>query len=116
VRRALLAALGAVLAVTPAAAAPVARLQVVAREFRFTLSRTSVRAGPAIVELVNFGEDPHDLRLHRIGGTRTFSTGTVGPGRHVAIRIRLVPGRYVLWCSIADHRRLGMQARLRVRR
>lgn len=115
-RRALLAALGAILATTPAAAAPAARLQVVAREFRVTLSRTSMKAGPAIVELVNFGEDPHDLRVRRIGGTRTFSTGPVGPGGHVAIRVRLLPGRYVLWCSLADHRRLGMQAHLRVRR
>jgi len=27
-----------------------------------------------------------------------------------------VPGRYRLWCSVADHRQLGMQTVLRARR
>ena len=30
--------------------------------------------------------------------------------------IRLLPGRYRLWCSVADHAQLGMRAVLRVRR
>ena len=49
---------------------PPARVQVVAREYSFALSRPSMKAGTAIVELANFGEDPHDLRLQRIGGTK----------------------------------------------
>jgi len=42
-----------------------------AKEVFYSLSRRSVLAGPAIVELVNFGEEPHDLRLQRVGGART---------------------------------------------
>src|SRR5207248_1793790 len=42
------------------AAAPPARVQIGAAEYSFSLSRQTIRAGPAIVELVNFGEDPHD--------------------------------------------------------
>ncbi len=87
-----------------------ARLQVVAKEFYFVLSRHSVVAGPAIVELVNFGEDPHDLRLQRVGGTRVFATPQVQPGDHYDLSLSLAPGRYRLWCSIANHRQLGMQA------
>jgi hypothetical protein len=49
---------------------PPARVQIVAREYSFALSRPALNAGRAIVELVNFGEDPHDLRLQRVGGTR----------------------------------------------
>jgi hypothetical protein len=30
-----------------------------------------VKAGPALIELQNVGQDPHDLRLRRIGGKRT---------------------------------------------
>jgi uncharacterized cupredoxin-like copper-binding protein len=97
-------------------AAPPARLQVVAREFSLTLSRQRLKPGPAIVELVNFGEDAHDLRLHRIGGTRTYGIHAVQPGGYTRLRLRLVPGRYVLWCSIANHRALGMRASLLVRR
>ena len=50
------------------AAAPLARVQVVADEFHYRLSRIHVPAGPVRIELANFGEDEHDLRLRRIGG------------------------------------------------
>ena len=39
-------------------AAP-ARVQVGADEFRYSLSRQTIKAGPAIVQLVNYGEDEH---------------------------------------------------------
>ena len=68
------------------------------------------------VQLANFGEDPHDLRLHRVGGTKTFALGEVQPGDSADLRTTLSTGRYVLWCSIADHRALGMQAQLVVKK
>jgi len=109
------ALLAAVVVAAPAASAP-ARLQVVAREFSLSLSRPRVPSGQAVVELVNFGEDVHDLRLRRVGGTRTFGTAALAPGGRAELRVRLAPGRYVLWCSIADHRARGMRAVLVVRR
>jgi hypothetical protein len=42
---------------------PLGRMQVVAREFSFTLSRQAVAAGAVAIELNNHGEDPHDLRV-----------------------------------------------------
>ena len=91
-----------------------ARVQVSAKEFYYVLSRRTVVAGPAIVELVNFGEDPHDLRLQRIGGTRVYATPQVQPGDYYDLSLKLLPGRYRLWCGIANHRALGMQAVLTV--
>jgi hypothetical protein len=118
VRRAALAVAALALAGTGSAAARApqpARLQVVAREFTFTLSRPSIPAGPAIVEVVNLGMDPHDLRLQRIGGARIYGTPLVQPsGRFELDLPRLLPGRYRLWCSVADHRLRGMTATLRV--
>jgi hypothetical protein len=93
-----------------------ARLQVSADEFSYTLSRPSLVAGPAIVELVNYGEDVHDLRLRRVGGTRTYVVGKVRPGGLAELEARLLPGRFALWCSLADHRRRGMTAAFLVRR
>ena len=93
-----------------------ARLGVSAQEFHLVLSRPSVKTGRVEIELQNDGEDVHDLRLRRIGGARTYSVPGTKPGRHATIEISLLPGRYRLWCSIADHRALGMQAILRVRR
>lgn len=111
-------ALAAVLTAASAAAAPrqPARLQVTADEFHLVLSRSAVRAGPAIVGLVNFGEDDHDLALRRRApGARTWKVRTVEPGGFRERQLRLAAGRYQLWCTIADHRALGMQAALRVR-
>jgi hypothetical protein len=101
----------ALLAPSPAPA----RVQVSADEFRYALSRPAIRSGPAIVELVNYGEDEHDLRLRRVGGTRTYRIVTVRPGAVGTLEARLRPGRFVLWCSLADHRSRGMTARLDVR-
>ena len=93
-----------------------ARVQVSADEFSLALSRANVRSGPVILELVNYGEDDHDLALRRnVRGARTYRTRVVQPGRLGTIEKRLVAGRYTLWCTLADHRRLGMSATLVVR-
>ena len=96
-------------------ATPPAHVQVVAREFAFALSRRTVRAGAVVVELVNRGEDAHDLTLRRVGGTRPYTLPVVQPGDHVDVEVRLRRGRYVLACTIADHAARGMRAVLVVR-
>jgi uncharacterized cupredoxin-like copper-binding protein len=110
-----LAALLAAFAV--GATPPPARVQVVATEFDFVLSRQSVKSGRVIVQLVNYGEDPHDLYVERIAQkARTFTTAQVSPEKYVDLNLRLGPGRYRLWCSIGDHRARGMQAVLTVKK
>ena len=120
-RRAALAALAAVagLAVVPAHAAgpiKITRVQVSGKEFFYALSRRTVAPGDAIVQFVNFGEDPHDMRIRRVGGTRTYKTPIVQPGAYFDVELKLQPGRYKLWCSIANHEALGMKAFLTVRK
>lgn len=95
-------------------AAP-ARVQVGADEYRYSLSRQTIKAGPAIVQLVNYGEDEHDLRLRRAGGTRVYAIGKVRPGALGELETRFLPGRFTLWCSLANHRKRGMTATLVVR-
>jgi hypothetical protein len=92
-----------------------ARLQVVADEFTLTLSRGTIRRGAAVVELANFGEDDHDLALRRVGGTRTFRVGLVHPGAVGDLDRSLRAGRYLLWCTLGDHRARGMRATLLIR-
>jgi hypothetical protein len=95
--------------------APV-RVQVVAREFSLAVSRPTFKAGTAIIELANFGEDAHDLRLQRLGGTKIYGWPVAQSGAVEDRSLKLVPGRYRLWCSIANHRALGMVATLLVKR
>ena len=114
-RLAAIAAAGALVLLPLAAAAPPpARVQVSADEFGLALSRSSIQRGPAIVELVNFGEDDHDLALHRVAGTRTYRIGLVHPGETGDLDAHLRAGRYLLWCTLADHRARGMRATLRI--
>jgi len=91
------------------------RVQVTAKEFWYALSSRSVKPGQAVIEFVNFGQDPHDMRVQKIGTAKVYSVPTVQPGDHYDLSIELLPGRYLLWCSIANHRQLGMVATLVVK-
>ena len=117
-----LAACCLALLIAPAAtlAAPVAdppsRLLVTAREYSLTLSRAKLPAGPAIVQLYNYGEDTHDLNLQRTGSDRVFEVGDVEPGETGSVELRLRRGsHYRLWCAIDPHASLGMVTTLKTK-
>jgi uncharacterized cupredoxin-like copper-binding protein len=116
--RAVLAAtvLVAVLVAAPGEARAPARLMVQADEYSLLLSRQSVVRGPARIQFINRGEDPHDLKLQRSGGTHAISVSETRPGALAQANVSLRTGRYRLWCSLPGHRALGMRAKLRVRR
>ena len=115
-RLALLLVLAGCAGALPAeAAAPLGRVQVVAVEFHYRLSRVSVTAGQVRIELANFGQDEHDLTLRRVGTTKVYAVPKALPGQRETATLKLKPGLYVLKCTMADHALLGMKARLRVR-
>ena len=93
-----------------------ARMQVVAHEFSFALSRTTLAPGTAVIELANFGQDAHDLRLRRVGARHIAGTPVVEAGDRAELTVTLRPGRYSFWCSVADHRARGMRGTILVRR
>ena len=112
---ALVAAIGVLVSTHPAGGARgPARIQITALEYEYRLSRLRVPEGRVLVELANFGEDEHDLALRRIGGTRTYALPKTLPEHRRMRELRLVPGRYRLWCRLGDHRVRGMWATLRV--
>lgn len=104
------------LATTPAIKRDPSRVLIVAREFSYALSRQRVRSGRVILQLLNAGEDVHNLRLRRRGAARSRSLPRIDPGERFRLNRALKPGRYYLWCSVADHRARGMRASLRVSR
>jgi hypothetical protein len=92
-----------------------ARLSVKALEFSFTLSRPSLPAGEAIVELNNQGEDPHDLNLQLQGSEEPpLEVPEAGPLEHRTAKVELTAGSYRLWCSLPQHDEWGMNATLTV--
>jgi len=107
-------ALGATL--IPAAASPApSYVQITEKEFTITLSRLRIHEGSAIVGVLNAGMDNHDLVIQsNAKGSKPIRFSQLGPGSHSSRTIKLAPGRYTLWCSIANHRQLGMVAPLTV--
>ncbi len=82
-------------------------------ELQLQLSRPSVAAGPTIVEQYNAGSDPHNLVLEK-GGFAEFTYPTLDPGGDQKQTVTLTHGTWTLYCSLLDHRSLGMQATLTV--
>jgi hypothetical protein len=93
------------------------RMLVSASEFGDVHSRAKLPPGPALIELYNGGEDPHNLRIKRQGRKRVWRVPRLEPGGVGEVELRLRRGRrYVLWCSLPAHRERGMEAKLRARR
>jgi hypothetical protein len=98
------------------------RVQVRGTEFDLTLSKQKLRPGTAIVQFLNDGEDPHDLKLQRVGAGGAaegleFAIGVVGPGDYENLEAKLRRrSTYRLWCSLSDHAARGMDATLRTKK
>lgn len=85
------------------------------REFRVTLYRGSVKPGIVAFSVHNFGQDPHDLAVKRLGH-RYAKAARLLPGESGTLRARLMkPGRYTVYCTLAGHAAKGMRAIIRVR-
>jgi plastocyanin len=87
--------------------------EVSATQLQLQLSRPSLAAGSSIVEQYNAGSDPHNLILEKDSQV-AFAYPTLDPGGDQKQTIVLQPGTYTLYCSLLDHRSLGMQATLTV--
>jgi plastocyanin len=103
---------------TTGTSGPPGRLLATEREIDAThlqlqLSRPSLAAGNAIVEQYNAGSDPHNLILEKDGNV-AFAYPTLAPGGDQRQTVTLTPGTWTLYCSLLDHRSLGMQATLTV--
>jgi plastocyanin len=86
------------------------------REFRITPYRRVVPPGPVKFNVRNFGEDTHNLVV--TGPRGFFVQGPdVGSGDRMTVEATLArPGTYSLICTRADHARLGMVTKIKVRR
>jgi plastocyanin len=87
-------------------------VQVTAVEYSFTLSRTIVPAGKVILELVNHGQDEHNLNVAPAEGALAGSFANTPAGAYTDQEIELRPGTYTLFCSLPEHARKGMKATL----
>jgi plastocyanin len=90
----------------------VPHVQVTAVEYGLTLSRSSVPAGKVVLELVNRGQDEHNLNAAPPEGPPTASIANTASGGVVDETIEMRPGSYTLFCSLPGHEQKGMKATL----
>lgn len=86
-----------------------------AYEFGFTPTKPAfeLQAGTDTVELINRGEDAHDLHLESLATHATVLeiAATVSNG-HARATASLPAGEYRLYCSLANHAEEGMERTL----
>jgi len=107
---------GGAIAQPRASSVPFSAVQASGSEFHINLSRGRVQPGKLRLEFVNYGQDVHDLAIRRIGSTATHNLGRVQPGDRAIGRYTVRSGTYKLWCTISNHRALGMSAVIKVRK
>lgn len=83
-----------------------------ATEFAYALSQTEFTAGTYTFELVNDGSMEHDLVIE--GPNVQAASDVVSSGESTTLTVELEPGTYVLYCSIGDHRAMGMEVTITV--
>ena len=81
---------------------------VTAKEWKFTLSAKSVKAGAATFKITNKGKLPHDFK---ISGKKT---ALIAPGKSATLKVTLSKGSKPYMCTVAGHAALGMKGVLKV--
>jgi nitrite reductase (NO-forming) len=106
----LVAAVGltfASVALSQSHAAKATTVTVTAKEFKFTLSASSVKAGSVTFKVVNKGKLQHDFS---ISGKKT---PLISPGKSATLKVTLTKGSKPYKCTVAGHAAAGMKGTLK---
>ncbi len=82
-------------------------------DFFIELNDDSLTAGSYEIEVVNEGDATHDLVVER-DGEDVAASDQIGPGESSTFEVDLEPGEYVFYCSVANHRAMGMEVTVTV--
>jgi plastocyanin len=82
-------------------------------DFSIALDSTDLAAGDYEIEVVNDGGATHDLVVER-DGEDVVGSGDIAPGASGSVTVSLEPGEYVFYCSIGNHRQMGMEVTVNV--
>jgi uncharacterized cupredoxin-like copper-binding protein len=100
---------GAAVAQTPRAQAASETVTVIATEFHFRLSVSSVRTGTVVFRVENKGKLHHDFKIN---GKKT---PLIAPGKSATLTVRFTKaGSYYYYCTVPGHAAAGMKGHLRV--
>jgi hypothetical protein len=88
--------------------------------YTYVPTRPAVHSGQLTVQLVNQGQDAHDMYMQRVGPHGEpeekeiiISAGTA-PGGQATKTVDVQPGTYRMWCTFGNHAMEGMQTQITV--
>lgn len=82
-------------------------------DFTIALDRDGLTAGTYEITVNNDGRATHDLVVEQ-NGADVASTDSIAPGDTATLTVTLDPGEYVFYCSIGNHRAMGMELTVQV--
>lgn len=94
---------------TPSSSSSTAVLAVVGKEFSFTPATLTAVAGETTIRFTNNGTTGHDLLIDELHVHLMADAG-----KTVEANVTLMPGTYVVYCSVPGHRSGGMEGTLTV--
>ena len=98
---------------TPAEGTDSQTLTATEGEMYIEVSSGDLSAGSYTIEVLNEGTATHDFVVER-DGEEVAATDTIAPGSSTTLEVDLEPGEYVFYCSIANHRDMGMEVTVTV--
>ena len=93
---------------SPSAVGQAQTLTVTKVGFDIKLDSSDLPAGDYTITVKNEGDATHDLVVEQ-DGKDIAKSDTLGPGDSATFTVTLQPGRYVYYCSIGNHRAMGME-------
>jgi plastocyanin len=91
-----------------AAAGQAQTLTVTEEGFDIRLESSDLPAGDYTITVKNEGDATHDLVVEQ-DGEDVAKSDSIGPGEEATFTVTLEPGKYVFYCSIGNHRAMGME-------
>ena len=84
-------------------------LQVTEVDFAIELPEDELAAGSYTIEVANEGSASHDLVIEDASGTDVAASEVLAPGKSGTAEVELPPREYVVYCSVGNHRAMGME-------
>ena len=88
-------------------------IEVTSVDFSFELDEDSFSPGTYEVTLTNDGDATHDLVVEQ-DGEDVAESDQIGPGESTTFEVTLEEGEYVFYCSVGNHRAMGMEVPVEV--
>ena len=77
-------------------------------DFDFELDSTELAAGDYEIEFVNEGDASHNVVVE-LDGEDIAASEVINGGDNSTFEVTLEPGEYVFYCSVGNHRGMGME-------